>query len=137
MLIIIATAVSMIYATAFGGELLGFVDTFINQIALLFGVIVECILFAWIFKAEKLVNFLNERSKTIKLGKWWLIIVKYVLPIFISIIWIGGLFDVAGSGSYNQLNFTLVSAIILVIATLILTVLPSKNPDWNETDERV
>ena len=137
MLIIIATAVSMIYATAFGGELLGFVDTFINQIALLFGIIVECILFAWIFKAEKLVNFLNERSKTIKLGKWWLIIVKYVLPIFISIIWIGGLFDVAGSGSYNQLNFTLVSAIILVIATLILTVLPSKNPDWNEGDERV
>ena len=137
MLIIIATAVSMIYATAFGGELLGFVDTFINQIALLFGVIVECILFAWIFKAEKLVNFLNERSKTIKLGKWWLIIVKYVLPIFISIIWIGGLIDVAGSGSYNQLNFTLVSAIILVIATLILTVLPSKNPEWNEGDERV
>ena len=137
MLIIIATAVSMIYATAFGGELLGFVDTFINQIALLFGIIVECILFAWIFKAEKLVNFLNERSKTIKLGKWWLIIVKYVLPIFISIIWIGGLIDVARSGSYNQLNFTLVSAIILVIATLILTVLPSKNPDWNEGDERV
>jgi NSS family neurotransmitter:Na+ symporter len=136
-LIVIATIVSMIYATAFGGELLGFVDTFINQIALLFGVIVECILFAWIFKAEKLINFLNERSKTIKLGKWWLIIVKYVLPIFISIIWIGGLIDVAGSGSYNQLNFTLVCAIILVISTLILTLLPSKNPDWNEMDERV
>ena len=47
-LIIVGALISMVYATAFGGELLGFVDTFINQIALLFGVIVECIIFAWV-----------------------------------------------------------------------------------------
>ena len=78
-LIIVGAVISMIYATAYGGSVLGYVDTFINQIALLFGVIVECIVFAWIFNADKLIDFLNSRSRTIKLGKWWMIIVKYIV----------------------------------------------------------
>ncbi len=133
----VGAVISMIYATSFGGSLLGFVDTFINQMALLLGVIIECIVFAWVFKAEKLVDFLNSRSRTIKLGKWWLIIVKYVLPIVISIIWIGGMFDVASSGSFDQLNFTIVSAILLFGATLVFTLLPSKNEDWENVEDRV
>lgn len=136
-LCIVGAAISMIYATSFGGSLLGFVDTFINQIALLFGVIAECIIFAWVFKAENLIDFLNSRSKTIKLGKWWLIMVKYILPILISIIWVGGMFDVAKSGSFDQLNFTIVSAILLLGATLIFTLLPAKNDDWDNIEGRV
>lgn len=127
----------MIYATSFGGSLLGFVDTFINQIALLFGVIVECIVFAWIFKADKLIDFLNSRSKTIKLGKWWIVIVKYILPIVISVIWIGGMIDVVNNASVDQLNFTIASAIMLLIATLVFTLLPAKSDDWDNADERI
>ena len=136
-LIIVGAAVSMVYATSFGGDLLGFVDTFINQIALLLGVILECIIFAWIFKAEKLIDFMNSKSKTIKLGNWWLVVVKYVLPIFIAIIWIGGLIDVINAGTFNQLVFTAISAAILLIATLVFTLLPAKNPDWENAEERV
>ena len=136
-LIIVGAAVSMVYATSFGGDLLGFVDTFINQIALLLGVILECIIFAWIFKAEKLIDFMNSRSKTIKLGNWWLVVVKYALPIFIAIIWIGGLIDVINAGTFNQLVFTAITAAILLIATLVFTLLPAKNPDWENAEERV
>ena len=136
-LIVVAACVSMLYATAFGGELLGYVDIFINQIALLLGVIVECILFAWIFKAEKLIGFLNERSKTIKLSKLWLTIVKYILPIFIAIVWIGGLVDVIVNESTQQLFFMIICAVVLVGLSLIFTLLPDKNPDWNDVDERV
>ena len=136
-LIVIGAAISMIYATAYGGSLLGYVDTFINQIALLFGVIVECIVFAWVFKAEKLVDFLNARTRTIKLGKWWIVIVKYVLPIVISIVWIGGMIDVVNNSTIDQLNFTIVSAIILLGATLILPLLPAKHPKWDDVEERV
>jgi NSS family neurotransmitter:Na+ symporter len=136
-LIIVGAAISMIYATAYGGTLLGHVDTFANQIALLFGVIVECIVFAWMFNAEKLIGFLNSKSKTIKLGKWWLVIVKYILPIFISIVWIGGMFDVISTATEDQIIFTAIWAAILLIATFIFTVLPAKNPDWDRADERV
>ena len=136
-LIIVGALVSMVYATSFGGDLLGFVDTFINQIALLLGVILECIIFAWIFDAEKLIGFLNARSKTLKLGKWWLVVVKYVLPIFIAIIWIGGLIDVINAGTFDQLVFTAITAAILLVATLVFTLLPAKNPDWDKAEERV
>ncbi len=127
----------MIYATAYGGSILGYVDTFINQIALLLGIIFECIIFAWIFKAEKLIDFLNSRSKTIKLGKWWVIIVKYILPIFILIVWIGGMMDVIKSSTFEQLVFTVISAAVLLIGTLVLTILPAKNPDWENYEERI
>lgn len=136
-LCIVGASISMIYATSYGGSLLGYVDTFINQIALLFGVIVECIVFAWVFKAERLVDFLNSRSKTIKLGKWWIVIVKYVLPIFISIVWIGGMIDVVNNSSIHQLNFTIVSAAILLIASLVFTVRSAKSDDWDDVKERV
>ena len=136
-LIIVGAFISMIYATSFGGELLGVVDTFINQIALLLGIIIECIVFAWIFKAEKLINFLNSRSKTIKLGKWWIVLIKYVLPIFISIIWIGGMFDVINNGSATHLIFTIIVALMLIGVSLILTRLPAKNKDWNDVNERI
>ena len=136
-LIVVGAALSMIYATAYGGSILGFVDTFINQIALLLGVIIECIIFAWVFKAERLVDFLNSRSRTIKLGRWWIVIVKYILPIFISIVWIGGLIDVINSSSIDQLNFTIASAALLLVATLVFTILSPKNEDWNKTEDRV
>ena len=136
-LIIVGAAVSMIYATAYGGSVLGYVDTFINQIAILFGVILECVIFAWIFKAEKLIDFLNSKSKSLKLGKWWILVVKFVLPIFVAIVWIGGMFDVINNGTTDQLIFTVISAAILLIATLIFTVLPAKSPDWDKAEERV
>lgn len=136
-LIIIGALLSMIYATSFGADLLGYVDTFINQIALLFGVIVECIIFAWIFNAEKLLGFLNSRSKTIKLGKWWIIIVKYILPVFISIVWIGGVIDVAAASNTDQTIFTIATAIAVLVTTVIFTKLPAKSPDWDNADERV
>ena len=44
-LCIIGAVLSLLYATAFGGYLLGVVDTFINQIAILLGVVLECIVF--------------------------------------------------------------------------------------------
>ena len=136
-LIIIGAVVSMIYATSFGGNLLGYVDTFINQIAILLAIVVECIVFAWIFKAEKLINYLNSKSRTIKLGKWWLIIVKYLLPIVVTIIWIGGIIDILTTGSFDQLVFSVIVAVILIMSTIILTNLPAKNPDWDKTDERL
>ena len=136
-LCVVGAILSLIYATAFGGYLLGIVDTFINQIAILLGVIVECIVFAWIFKAEKLIDFLNERTKTIKVGKWWVVIVKYILPIFITIIWIGGMYDVIRNSTPEQMIFTAIIAVILLGTTLVLTLIPAKNKDWAKADERV
>ena len=136
-LCLIGAVFSMMYATAYGGTLLGYVDAYINQIAILFGVILECIAFAWIFKCENIIPVLNERSKTIKLGKWWTVIVKFILPIFIAIVWIGGVLDTINSGSNDQLIVFGILTVILLALTVIFTKLPATNKDWDETEYRL
>ena len=136
-LCVFGAAVSMIYATAMGSYILGIADTFVNQIAILIGVIFECIIFAWIFKAENIIPKLNAKSKSIKLGKWWLVVVKYVLPIFIAIVWIGGILEVISSGSMLELAILVILTVILLGATFIFTKLPAKSGEWDEVKQRL
>ena len=136
-LCVFGAAVSMIYATAMGSYILGIADTFVNQIAILIGVIFECIIFAWIFKAENIIPKLNAKSKSIKLGKWWLVVVKYVLPIFIAIVWVGGILEVISSGSMLELAILAILTIILLGATFIFTKLPAKSDEWDEVKQRL
>ncbi len=136
-LCVFGAAVSMIYATAMGSYILGIADSFVNQIAILIGVIFECIVFAWIFKAENIIPKLNAKSKSIKLGKWWLVVVKYVLPIFIAIVWIGGILEVISSGSMLELAILAILTVILLGATFIFTKLPAKSGEWDEVKQRL
>ena len=136
-LCIVGGACSMIYATAMGSYILGIADTFVNQIAILIGVIFECIIFAWIFKAENIIPKLNAKSKSIKLGKWWLVVVKYVLPIFIAIVWVGGILEVISSGSMLELAILAILTVILLGATFIFTKLPAKSGEWDEVKQRL
>ncbi|ORY79680.1 Na+-dependent transporter SNF family [Neocallimastix californiae] len=105
--------------------------------AILIGVVAECVAFGWIFDAKKLIPFLNERSKVLKLGTWWLVTVKVILPLFVSIIWVGGIIDVFKTGTMEQLVFTIISAVILLVATTIFTFLSSKSEEWTEVEDRV
>ena len=136
-LCVFGAAVSMIYATAMGSYILGIADTFVNQIAILIGVIFECIIFAWIFKAENIIPKLNAKSKSIKLGKWWLVVVKYVLPIFIAIVWVGGILEVISSGSMLELAILAILTVILLGVTFIFTKLPAKSGEWDEVKQRL
>lgn len=136
-LCIIGALTSMVFATAAGGYLLGIADDFVNNIVLVFCVIVECILFAWVFKAERLVGFMNSKSRTLKLGRWWIVLVKYVIPVLLAVIWIGGLYEIVANGTWEFLGILMVLAAILLIFSLIFTLRPAKSPDWLETEERV
>ena len=135
-LCIFGAIMSMMFATAYGEILLDAVDTFINQIAIILAVILECIVFAWVFKAENLIDYLNSHSKTIKLGRKWLVLVKYILPVFLVIIWIGGMYELVTTETMFFVITMIVTAIILVVSTFIFTRLPSKNPNWDKSEER-
>lgn len=135
-LCILGGLLSMFYATSFATNLLKYVDMFINQIALLIAVVVECILFSWIYKAEKVADSLNPNSKYIKLNKSWIIMVKYIVPICISIIWIGGVLDTIHDGGSTEFLFMSIVALSLIISTIVLTKLPAKNPEWDLDVER-
>ena len=99
--------------------------------------LLECNLFAWTFNCEELIPTLNARSKTIKLGKWWVYIVKYILPLVIAIVWIGGVLDIINTGSMSELIVFGVLTIILIALTAIFTKMPATNEDWDKTEYRL
>ena len=136
-LCLIGCLASMVYATSAGEYILGISDIFVNNIVLIFSVFVECVLFAWVFKAERLISFFNSRSKTIKLGKWWLAEVKYIIPILLIVIWFGGLYELTAMKTTESAIVLILLALILVMFSLIFTLLPEKSKDWFKTEERV
>ena len=136
-LCLIGGIASMVYATSAGGYILGISDIFVNNIVIIFSVFVECVLFALIFKAEKLMGFLNGRSKTFKLGKWWLFEVKYVIPILLIVIWNGGLYELLNVKTTEAVMIIIVLALITLISSLIFTLAQPKSDDWFKTEERI
>ena len=136
-LCIVGALVSMVFATSAGEYLLGIADAFVNNIVIIISVLIECVLFAWAFKAERLVEFLNSKSRSLKVGKWWLVLVKYVIPVLLSVIWIGGLVELIADGSWEFLAILIVLAAILLVFSAIFTLRPASSPDWLEGEERI
>ena len=106
-------------------------------LSMMYATLLECNLFAWTFNCEELIPTLNARSKTIKLGKWWVYIVKYILPLVIAIVWIGGVLDIINTGSMSELIVFGVLTIILIALTAIFTKMPATNEDWDKTEYRL
>ena len=127
----------MVYATSAGGYLLGIADIFVNNVVVIFSVFIECILFAWIFKAERLIDFMNGRSKNFKLGRLWLLQVKYIIPILLIVIWFGGLYELIAMKTTESVMILIVLTLILIISSVIFTLLPAKSEDWFKTEERI
>lgn len=69
----------MIYATSPGEVLVTVTDEFVNNISLVISVLIECVIFAWLFNMEKLIAFLNAHTRIMKIGKWWTVTVRYNL----------------------------------------------------------
>lgn len=107
------------------------------NILVIFSVLVECVLFAWIFKAEKLIDFMNRRSKGLKLGKWWLVQVKYIIPILLIVILFGGLHEILAIKTAESLIVVTVLILILIILSVIFTLMKARTKEWFETKERI
>ena len=127
----------MIYATSSGDYILQIADIFINNIFIILSVFIECILFAWIFKAEKIIGFMNSRSKTFKLGKWWLTHVRYIIPLLLAIILIGGIRELSSLKTAESMIIVVALILILIILSAIFTLMPAKTEEWFETEERI
>ena len=136
-LCVVGGIASMVYATSSGGYILGIADIFVNNIVIILSVFVECILFAWVFKAEKLIDFMNGRSKHFKLGKWWLSHVKYIIPVLLVVIWFGGLYELVAMKTTESLIILIVLGLILIISSLIFSLVPAKSEEWFKTEDRI
>ncbi|MEG0357378.1 MAG: sodium-dependent transporter [Christensenellaceae bacterium] len=131
--------VSLLFATNAGLYWLDIVDHFTNEFSLLLMGIFEIIAVTWIFGITKLRKFINE-STTLKLGKWWDILLKYICPavfIFLSISFIVSNIRVPYA-DYEQKYLIIGGWLIVVltfIAALIIPKLTSKKNDISSIKE--
>ncbi len=110
---------SMIFTTGSGPDILDIVDHYANH-ALIIGGILECILVAWVLKAAKARQHVND-SGGIYLPKVWNYTVKFVTPVILLVILFLALkADVA---NYKSKDFAYTPHIIYGLRTVGITLL--------------
>ena len=73
-------SLSAIFATGAGLYILDIADYFINNFGLVFVGLCQALIIGWIVKVSYFRNLANENT-FIKIGKWWDICIKYVIPV--------------------------------------------------------
>ncbi|MDR2830989.1 MAG: sodium-dependent transporter [Methanobrevibacter sp.] len=126
-LCLIGLLISIIYTTGSGGYILAIVDKSVNQIGILFAVILEAIIFSWGFGVDKFLQALNNKSYII-IGKWWVVLIKYVLPLLLSCLWINGVINTFKQ-SLMEVVITIIVVSILIVVPAILTSIPYKSKE--------
>ena len=126
---IVGFLISTIFATGIGSTLLGIFDGYLNNFALLFAVLLECIIFGWIYKFDDLIETLNNNSK-IQVGKTWKVVIKYILPICIAGLWIQGVYSTVSEANSLSTTVMLILTVILIVVPAIFAKLPAINKDY-------
>ena len=126
---VVGFLISTIFATGAGSTILGIFDGYLNNFALLFAVLLECLIFGWIYKFDDLIETLNNNS-SIKVGKTWKTVIKYILPICIGGLWIQGVYSTVTTADGLSTTIMLILTIVLIVVPIIFAKLPAVNKDY-------
>ena len=86
----------------------------------------------WIYDFDELISTLNEYS-TIKVGKLWKIIIKFILPICITFLWLQGIYYTLSEADPTSIAIRGILLALLIILPIIFTKLPAKDEDYYKT----
>ncbi|MBR3113110.1 MAG: hypothetical protein IKH29_05280 [Methanobrevibacter sp.] len=121
---IVGCILSLLFTTGISSYLVGIVDSFITEFCILLLIAIQCIIFGWLYDIEGVIPVLNENDK-VKVGRTWVFVLKYILPIFLFLMW--------GTGVYNLLldanNFELIVYGMITVAILILSYIFTNIPE--------
>ena len=130
---IIGFLISCIFATGIGSTILGVFDAYLNNFALLFAVLLECIIFGWIYKFDDLIDTLNQHS-SIKVGKTWKTVIKYILPICIGGLWIQGIYSTISTADGLSITIMAILTVVLIVVPIIFAKLPAINKNYYKVE---
>ena len=125
-----AFVISLLFSTSYGSTLLGIFDTFTNQFGLLLNVVIQTTLFAIIYGLDNLLPGLNKNATFLKLGKKWMLLVSYFIPLITLLLWIDGVSRNVIFVDTTTMIIELILLMIMIILPIILTKIPSKNDDF-------
>lgn len=113
---IVGCILSLLFTTGISGYLVGIVDSFITEFCILLLIAAQSIIFTWFYDIEGVIPVLNENDR-VKVGKTWVFVLKYLLPVFLLIMW--------GTGVYHLLlnanGFELIVYGMITVAILALS----------------
>jgi len=95
------------------------IDYSISNFALVIVGLLECILFGYIFKAEKIRGYANFVSE-IKIGRWFDFMLKFFAPFLLSLILISSFIQLLINGYKGYPGWSLFLGILLVIFLIFL-----------------
>ena len=87
------------------------------------------LVFGWIYKFDDLIEVLNANS-TIKVGKTWKIVIKYILPICILGLWIQGVVSTINEADTLSSIVMLILTIVVIVVPCIIALLPARNKNY-------
>lgn len=125
-LTIVGCLLSILFTTGIGIYLLEIVDTFINSFCLIILIAIQCIVFTWLIDINQIINVINENS-SFNIGKIWKVIVKYVLPIFLLVMWVVGVVDLCFSTNSFQLAVYGIILITVLLVSIMFTRIKSES----------
>jgi len=116
----------VIFTTGAGLYWLDIVDKWLEFFGLSAVVLVECIVLGWFFNLRKLREYANSYSE-VKIGRFWEILIKYILPVVILILIINESIKLITKGYEGYPNSALLTAgwgvviLLPIIAVLLST----------------
>jgi SNF family Na+-dependent transporter len=97
-------------------------DYWAGTVALVIFALVEIILFAWVFGMEKGWKEINEGAD-IKVPIIFKYIIKYVSPVFLLIVFIGGAPAIWENATKDTSNYGMLARILMIVLFLAISVL--------------
>ncbi len=113
---VVGCMISLLFTTGISSYMVGIVDTFITEFCILFLIAVQCIIFTWIYDVEEIIPILNENDR-VKVGKKWLFILKYILPVFLLLMWANGVYKLLlDANNFELMVYGIITLIILILS---------------------
>ncbi|MBO7209428.1 MAG: sodium-dependent transporter, partial [Methanobrevibacter sp.] len=70
----------------------------------------------WFYDIESIIPVLNENDK-VKVGKGWVIILKYILPVFLFIMWFSGVYNlIQNANGFEAIVYTIITIAIIILS---------------------
>jgi NSS family neurotransmitter:Na+ symporter len=110
---------SLIFITGGGLYWLEIVDQFISNFGLVLVGLAECLIIGWVFHLPRLREHANKTSD-IKIGRWWDILIKYVIPIVLTTLLLIALYDLLTSPQKYPLSALLVGGVAPCVIVFLL-----------------
>lgn len=117
---IIGCIFSLILTTGISSYLVGIIDSFVNEFGILLLIGIQCIIFAWFWGVEKVLPALNETS-TVHVGKTWMCVIRYVLPVVLIIMWVIGIITLFSNAGIFEIAVDLIIICAVFISALLMS----------------